>query len=539
MFTKSLLVRSVLALALVPALAISAPAVGKVRSALGSVDRLKARQNDWAALRVGASLFQSDRIRTGTESEVIFGLPDGSSISIAENAEVELSSLLEPNGEGGFETLIDIKKGHLNFAVRKLQQKKSKFVFKTGTMTASIRGTEGYIGGDENFFAGLKTGKLDITTADGRQTVSVLAGETALGKDSLVVVKLASSGDAKFAKRLERMLAKSDKPLAEMVKEAQQADSTYQEEVKAEALEKLNSLPNDGFSLTTSSPVEVCDQGLMIEGNYRTSDANATLVVMLGDGYQSSNLLRSADGKPHSFAHKVALNDDNGLWNAEKAKVVFNGAGISDIKTIDIHVNRSCSEVNTKSPALMISSYDSLRCVANISINDMQHDAGILTVTVDGANPTEDAITKNTQKRLKLNNGSHEYNFRVEDQAGNKSEETKVMGCYPAKRFSIDVGGPAKEILKVPPPPYGMEDRITQNLQFKIKIPENNPDLLYKVVVKQNGKVILQETLSQIQGLDYLIPVDIVRTSPNRFDIEVTHKSGFKAKAKKSYEVGF
>lgn len=539
MFTKSLLVRSVLALALVPALAISAPAVGKVRSALGSVDRLKARQNDWAALRVGASLFQSDRIRTGTESEVIFGLPDGSSISIAENAEVELSSLLEPNGEGGFETLIDIKKGHLNFAVRKLQQKKSKFVFKTGTMTASIRGTEGYIGGDENFFAGLKTGKLDITTADGRQTVSVLAGETALGKDSLVVVKLASSGDAKFAKRLERMLAKSDKPLAEMVKEAQQADSTYQEEVKAEALEKLNSLPNDGFSLTTSSPVEVCDQGLMIEGNYRTSDANATLVVMLGDGYQSSNLLRSADGKPHSFAHKVALNDDNGLWNAEKAKVVFNGAGISDIKTIDLHVNRSCSEVNTKSPALMISSYDSLRCVANISINDMQHDAGILTVTVDGANPTEDAITKNTQKRLKLNNGSHEYNFRVEDQAGNKSEETKVMGCYPAKRFSIDVGGPAKEILKVPPPPYGMEDRITQNLQFKIKIPENNPDLLYKVVVKQNGKVILQETLSQIQGLDYLIPVDIVRTSPNRFDIEVTHKSGFKAKAKKSYEVGF
>lgn len=539
MFTKSLLVRSVLALALVPALAISAPAVGKVRSALGSVDRLKARQNDWAALRVGASLFQSDRIRTGTESEVIFGLPDGSSISIAENAEVELSSLLEPNGEGGFETLIDIKKGHLNFAVRKLQQKKSKFVFKTGTMTASIRGTEGYIGGDENFFAGLKTGKLDITTADGRQTVSVLAGETALGKDSLVVVKLASSGDAKFAKRLERMLAKSDKPLAEMVKEAQQADSTYQEEVKAEALEKLNSLPNDGFSLTTSSPVEVCDQGLMIEGNYRTSDANATLVVMLGDGYQSSNLLRSADGKPHSFAHKVALNDDNGLWNAEKAKVVFNGAGISDIKTIDLHVNRSCSEVNTKSPALMISSYDSLRCVANISINDMQHDAGILTVTVDGANPTEDAITKNTQKRLKLNNGSHEYNFRVEDQAGNKSEETKIMGCYPAKRFSIDVGGPAKEILKVPPPPYGMEDRITQNLQFKIKIPENNPDLLYKVVVKQNGKVILQETLSQIQGLDYLIPVDIVRTSPNRFDIEVTHKSGFKAKAKKSYEVGF
>lgn len=90
-------------LSMVPALAFSAPAAGKVRSALGTVDRWKAKQSEWTSLRVGANVFQSDRIRTGIESEVIFGLPDGSSIAIAENTEVEMVDLLKPNDEGGFE----------------------------------------------------------------------------------------------------------------------------------------------------------------------------------------------------------------------------------------------------------------------------------------------------------------------------------------------------------------------------------------------------------------------------------------------------
>lgn len=147
--------RLAVAVALLPAMAFSAPAVGKVRSALGAVDRIKIKQSEWSALRVGAHVYQSDRVRTGVESEVIFGLPDGSSITIAENAEVEMTNLLEPNNEGGFETRLDIKKGHLNFAVPKLLKDKSKFIFKTGTATASIRGTEGYIGGEGVFFAGL------------------------------------------------------------------------------------------------------------------------------------------------------------------------------------------------------------------------------------------------------------------------------------------------------------------------------------------------------------------------------------------------
>ena len=91
--------------------------------------------------------------------------------------------------------------------------------------------------------------------------------------------------------------------------------------------------------------------------------------------------------------------------------------------------------------------------------------------------------------------------------------------------------------MKVPPPPKDVADRIMQSLQFRIRVPDNNPENLYKVVVKQNGKVVLQELLSQIHSLDYQIPLELSRGGVNHIDVEVTHKSGYTAKAKKVYEV--
>lgn len=539
MFGKIPVLRVAAVLALVPSLAFSAAAAGKVRSALGSVDRMKAKQKDWSALRVGANIFQSDRVRTGMESEVIFGLPDGSTITIAENAEVEMSNLLEPNGNGGFETRFDIKKGHINFAVHKLQDKNSKFLFKTGTATASIRGTEGYVGGEGVFFAGLKTGKLDITPEGKSEPISIVAGETTFGTDSLVVVKLASSGNARFAKRLEKILAEK-KPIQELVAEVQQADSVFQEVLKAEAEKAAAAVPMNSFSISTITPVEICDQGLMVEGFYRTNDETATLVLNIAGKYQSDNLIRMADGNVHSFAHKVVLNDENGLWTANNAKLILSGKGINMSKSIDLRVNKACLEVNTKVPTVVIPSYDSLRCVANLSVGEMQGDAGILSIYSDGAQISEDAVVRNIQQRVKLKNGIHEYVFKMEDQAGNKAELEKAMGCYPAKRFNIDLIGPAKESLAIPPnnpDNHNINDAVYRTLQFRIRTAENDPSHLYKVLVKQNGKIILQETLSQIQNMDYQVPLELHRDKAYTIDVEVTHKSGYKAKIKKVYEV--
>ena len=535
MDSSKLIFRMATALALLPALAFSAPAVGKVRSTLGNVDRWKVKLNNWAQLWTGAKVYQSDLVRTGVESEVVFALPDGSSIAIAENTEIELSQLLEPNDEGGFETKIDIHKGFINFAVRKQKNKKSNFKFKTGTATASIRGTEGFVGGEGVFFAGLKTGKLEIIPDGSDRMVSIGAGETTFGRDSLVVVKLSSSGEARFAKRLEKILADKSKSMDDLVREVRQADTEFQEQLKKEASAVV--LPENGFAVTSSSPLKVCEQGLVVEGSYRTSDENATLTLQVGKGFTSNNLIHAADGNPHSFSQQVVVNDENGLWTADKATLTFTGAGVTSSKSIDLKVNRACPEVNTKAPTVAVVSYDSLRCSANVSINEMQNDAGIMVVTADGSPMSEDAVTKNTQKRIKLKPGQHEYTVNVEDQAGNKVEVSRAMGCYPVKRFNVEILGKAKEVLKVPPPPKDVADRIMQSLQFRIRVPDNNPENLYKVVVKQNGKVVLQELLSQIHSLDYQIPLELSRGGVNHIDVEVTHKSGYTAKAKKVYEV--
>lgn len=524
-------------LAVIPAMAFSAPAVGKVRMTLGEVDRWKAKQNEWNAIKPGVKIYQSDKVRTGVESEVVFGLPDGSSIMIGEKTIVEMENLFEPNDEGGFETKINVEKGFLNFAVHKLKNKKSKFIFKTGTATASIRGTEGYIGGEGVFFAGLKTGKLEITPKGSARSVSIVAGETTFGTDSLVVVKLASSGEARFAKRLTKILSDKSKSARVLQEELLKADKAFQEELKTEAEKAASMVPENGFIVNTNSPVEVCDDGLMIDGSYRTSDEAASLVLKVGNGYTSDNLIRSADGQPHSFSETVVINDENGLWTADKAVLEFKGAGTTSSKTIELQVNKACTEVNTKSPVASIVSYDSLRCVANVSVVEMQNDAAVLSFEADGSKVSEESLTKNSQKRLKLQKGRHEYVVRVEDQASNKSEVTKTMGCYPNKRFPIDVLGGLKEVLKVPPPPKDIPDRLTQTLQFRIRIPENDPEFLHKVTVRQNGKVILQESLSQIHNLDYQIPVTLSRGAKNHFDIEVVHKSGYVSRAKKDYEV--
>lgn len=527
--------RVAVALAVLPALSFSAPAAGKVRSTLGIVDRWKVKLNNWEQLWTGAKVYQSDLVRTGVESEVVFALPDGSSITIAENTEIELSQLLEPNDEGGFETKIDVHKGFINFAVRKQKNKKSNFKFKTGTATASIRGTEGFVGGEGTFFAGLKTGKLEIVPDGSNRMVAIEAGETTFGRDSLVVLKLASSGEKRFAERLEKILLNKSKSMGDLVREVQQADSAFQEQLREEAISLA--LPENGFAVTSASPVNVCEQGLVLEGSYRTSDENASLILQVGKGFVSNNLIRSADGNPHPFSQQVVVNDENGLWTANKATLTFTGAGLTTSKSIDLKVNKACPEVNTKAPTVVVESYDSLRCSANIAINEMLNDAGIMVVAADGAPLSEDAVTKNTQKRVKLKSGKHEYTVNVEDQAGNKVTVAKTMGCYPVKRFNVDIQGGSREVLKVPPPPKDVTDRISQSLQFRIRIPDNNPENLYKVVVKQNGKVIRQELLAQIHSLDYQIPLELSRGGVNRIEVEVTHKSGFKAKATKVYEV--
>jgi hypothetical protein len=157
-----------------------------------------------------------------------------------------------------------------------------------------------------------------------------------------------------------------------------------------------------------------------------------------------------------------------------------------------------------------------------------------LVTLMDGTSISDVNVKRDIAKKVKLRSGIHEYEFAVENKAGRNSVK-QTLGCFPKKPFSVKVFGPQTVQMPIPPAPPEAADVITQTLQFQIRLPENDPIVLNKVVVKQNGKIILQERLSQIQNLDYQIPVELKRGIKNRFDIEVVHKSGYTVKTYKVY----
>ena len=289
-------------------------------------------------------------------------------------------------------------------------------------------------------FAGLKNGFLWVSDTLTGDSLVISDGETVIGKGQFAVLKLKSSGDINFAKKLNELIADSTLSLEDLKAAAISADSAYQDSLAAKA-----------SAQTPATEVE-----------------DAALKV----------------------------------------------------------------------PQIKYSSYDSLRCVANVTVSDVQKGTEVrVSAVMDGTPISEVSVKRNMPKHLALRSGVHEYEFVVENDAGRNSVK-KTLGCYPMKPFSVKVFGKKYEFLPIPPAPPGAEDVIMQTLQFQIRVPEYDPSFLNKVTVRQDGKVILQERLSQIQNLDYQIPVELKRDHKNRFDIEVIHKSGFAVKTTKVYEVG-
>ena len=420
--------------------------VGSIRAVTNPAFRSSgscAEDAKWNEVKMG-TFRQLDCFKTGDGGSVGLELKENNStFSIGENSLVSINNLVEKDETGAFRIKLDIQKGYMGFKVQK--NKGHDVNFSTGTAAASIRGTEGVIGGDgdKTMFGGLKNGKLAIFDVASGDSISITEGQTVIGKGSFAVLKLKSSGEMGFAKMLQQIISDASLSLDDLIAAATKADSAFQE-VQASA------------PAASQAPVQ----------------------------------------------------------NQEK------------------------EQVRLTVPQIKYASYDSLRCVANVVVSDVQKGTEArLSAVMDGTPISEVGVKRNMSKRVALRSGIHEYEFVVENEAG-KNSVKKTLGCYHMKPFTVKVLGDKHVFLPVPPPPPNFEDVITQTLQFQIRVPENDPIVLNKVVVRQNGKVILQERLSQIQNLDYQIPVELKRNHKNRFDIEVIHKSGYAVKATKVYEVG-
>ena len=430
---------SYLLLAMVVPVSVSAAKVGTTRTVIPVAEKSKGSCDDDAKWKSASGKIDSkDCFRTSNEGSIELQLNgDKSILTIEENSTVRIDTLVEQDEDGFFKIKTNIQKGYMGFNV----EKKNRVHFSTGTAAASIRGTNGAIGGNQTtMFAGLKNGFLWVSDTLTGDSLVISDGETVIGKGQFAVLKLKSSGDINFAKKLNELIADSTLSLENLKAAAISADSAYQELLAAKA-----------SAQTPATEVE-----------------DAALKV----------------------------------------------------------------------PQIKYSSYDSLRCVANVTVSDVQKGTEVrVSAVMDGTPISEVSVKRNMPKHLALRSGVHEYEFVVENDAGRNSVK-KTLGCYPMKPFSVKVFGKKYEFLPIPPAPPGAEDVIMQTLHFQIRLPEYDPSFLNKVTVRQDGKVILQERLSQIQNLDYQIPVELKRDHKNRFDIEVIHKSGFAVKTTKVYEVG-
>ena len=430
---------SCLLLAMVVPVSVSAAKVGTTRTVIPVAEKSKGSCDDDAKWKSASGKIDSkDCFRTSNEGSIELQLNgDKSILTIEENSTVRIDTLVEQDEDGFFKIKTNIQKGYMGFNV----EKKNRVHFSTGTAAASIRGTNGAIGGNQTtMFAGLKNGFLWVSDTLTGDSLVISDGETVIGKGQFAVLKLKSSGDINFAKILNELIADSTLSLEDLKAAAISADSAYQDSLAAKA-----------SAQTPATEVE-----------------DAALKV----------------------------------------------------------------------PQIKYSSYDSLRCVANVTVSDVQKGTEVrVSAVMDGTPISEVSVKRNMPKHLALRSGVHEYEFVVENDAGRNSVK-KTLGCYPMKPFSVKVFGKKYEFLPIPPAPPGAEDVIMQTLHFQIRVPEYDPSFLNKVTVRQDGKVILQERLSQIQNLDYQIPVELKRDHKNRFDIEVIHKSGFAVKTTKVYEVG-
>ncbi len=195
--------RALLAVALVSASAMAqgATSIGKVRYVLGEVTVQKKAAANWNPLRIGLKVKSDDLIRTLVESEAGIALSDGSLITIEENTTIRFETAVSNKSESG--TTVDLRTGRVFFDVQR-QKEGRKFEFRTGTATAAIRGTNGFIeSAREGIVVSLESGKMLVTGLDGK-SLEVLGGETLVEEKGkgFQKFKTPSSGKKGLAKEI-------------------------------------------------------------------------------------------------------------------------------------------------------------------------------------------------------------------------------------------------------------------------------------------------------------------------------------------------
>lgn len=290
------------------------------------------------------------------------------------------------------------------------------------------------------------------------------------------------------------------------------------------------------FSVKTPSPVTVCEPGsVTIEGTFDQTDPKGTLYVKMGK-YKSRNLVPlSANGE---FAHTINISDMAGNWNETKVTVEYSGASGNQKATVLLNVNKTCKQVNMKRPALTFASTSPIRCDARFALAEATDDIVIVSKEIDGNAYGETTYRQNSNLAIKLTPGIHKYTLKATDQAGNSTQISRKLGCFPPHSATIEVVGGTYEYVPAPPPPPKTPDEIRKTMRFRlIGVLQQDPAHIKHIRVTHENKTLLDLTGDQITELDYDVPVTLSRGTTPFIKIYVEMMNGKKYNSGKTYKV--
>lgn len=491
-------------IALAVSFTLAASQHGRVRSVLGDVSYQKKGKDNWPPLRVGAKLQEGDVIKTDVESAVLISMPDGSTISIEENAlvvfeEVKFSKSTQI-------TDIEIVKGMICFDAQKQKGKNSKFRFKTGTATASIRGTDGAIGLTESGqpYGSLNSGEM-VMERSGKEVTVKPQQYVAFRKDSEpVVVAAKNASDPEFVKKMGEAVDDTTKSVESIQSQAKELDQKIEkrnEELRSKYQCKIAPYP----SVVVADSAEI----------YATCTAGVR--VSIG----SESVL--SDG--HSIRFTPSWT--SGAYGMKKFLVNCS----VDKNTFE------CGRVSfeyRKDRGVEIHESDSVKCIANYKTFGYEDNEGALEFFYEDSLVQKFVMDRDTVSFFKLQPGVHDYTVKAENVNKLVGTDRKRLPCYPVTGVKAVIRGDAKAVFKKK---LSQGYAVYPTVEFDLlKVANNDPEQIKSVSVMVGDESYETKFIPSQQGLGYSAKVKIQRGGASVLKVVVTMKSGEVATATKTYE---
>ncbi|MCQ2103098.1 MAG: FecR family protein [Fibrobacter sp.] len=453
----------------------------KVRKIIGESDMQKSADADWKRLRQGQTVVENNRIRTAVESEATLGVNDGSILTVSENSEVTVTA--EMLNSMARKISVVVKNGNVYFDIQK-QERESSFEFKTGTATAAIRGTAGFVGSvGGQTVASLKEGRVEVTNEKGETTDLVQDQTVLVNKDGKAKnLKLKASGTKALAKAIDSIATAAGGAAIDVAS----LESSLEE------FDKSYTARRDDFEKSLKF------EAMPIQDT--VYEPTVTLLARVTPGVVVS-VLSYVDTVPATGVYQRTIDADAFGAGTYGKKRFMVSCGNGDVESL-------CFTWTT------VYAQKGVEAAPAEEVQEQVQEEPKAEVKEEPKAAAKPAVKKEA-----------------------KAEEKKAEEPKPAAKsvtVKVAVAGGRTERQHLDPP----QTELKTNLKFSLSgITEDDLGEIKSIEVRQGGKTVASVNKDDLDGLNGEVPVSIQRNHSTEFEVVVTNNAGKKFRAKKTYEV--